>query len=94
MSFVFNRVPGWVWVAIVFLVSLYVAPDARQAIGRIFEETPQTSPAPEQPDYIDKHYGGWVYFSSWEKATMLCASRIFTLTGNANYGFACEWKGK
>ena len=90
MSFVVIHVPAWVWVAVV-VGSLCMLPGARQSVGRIFVEAPKSS-APDRPDYVDKRYGGWAYFSFEAKAKRLCASNIFTLTGNAYYGFACEWK--
>jgi hypothetical protein len=85
-----NLIPAWVWVAIA-VGSLCMVPEARQAVGRIFVEAPKSS-APDQPDYIEKKHGEWAYFSIEAKAKKLCASNIFTLTGNPYYGFACEWK--
>jgi hypothetical protein len=92
VPFVLNRVPVWVWVAIVFLVLICIVPEVRHTVGRIFMETPKPPAAEDQPDYIEKKYGGWAYFSTKEKANRLCTGKIFTLTGNLNYGFACEWK--
>jgi hypothetical protein len=92
VPFVLNRVPVWVWVAIVFLVLICIVPEVRHTAGRIFMEVPKSPAAQDQPDYIDKKYGEWAYFSTKEKANRLCTNKIFTLTGNLNYGFACEWK--
>jgi hypothetical protein len=80
LPLVFYRVPVPVWIAIVCLGRPFGLPEARHDAGL------------DESDYIIRNYGTWACFAARDTLNRLCTREIFILTGNPNYGFACEWE--